>query len=113
MSQLTPPRSAFACPRSVLTRPQLTSFANTPQNAVAIAFVLGAVFSWFGRNALGFFGALSSNAGGSLPAALSSPILGAYLAAWATFHLAEYLVTAIYNPEKAGVDCASILFLSC
>ena len=69
--------------------------------------MLGAVFSWFGRNALGFLGALSSDGSGSLAAALSSPILGAYLAAWAVFHLAEYLVTAIYNPEKAGVDCAS------
>ena len=67
------------------------------------------MFSWAGRNALGFFAALSSESGGSLGAALSSPILGAYLAAWATFHLAEYLVTAIYNPEKAGVDCAFML----
>lgn len=71
--------------------------------------MLGVVFSWAGRNALGFISALSSGSGGSLGAALSSPILGAYLAAWATFHLAEYLVTAIYNPEKASVDCASML----
>lgn len=66
----------------------LTSFASTPQNVAAIAFLLGCVF------------------GGSIPINFSiPPLLGVYAAAWSLFHLLEFIVTATWNPSRTSVDC--------
>lgn len=41
-----------------------------------------------------------------LAAVLRAPQLHLYLAAWSTFHLFEFLVTAHWNPTRLMKDCA-------
>jgi hypothetical protein len=62
---------------------------HTPQNVALYAFATGALF------------------GGSLAVAYFSPSipqLGVFLAALAIFHISEYILTAMFNPEKLGLD---------
>lgn len=92
----------------------LTSFASTPHNVSAIGFVLGAFWSlgllsvaglFFGRHLLWDpTSAAPALAPQGLWAAVTSPMLGAYVACWTTFHLLEFLVTSMYNPGKLSVS---------
>ncbi|KAL7009901.1 farnesyl cysteine-carboxyl methyltransferase [Cystobasidiomycetes sp. EMM_F5] len=84
----------------------LTSWANTQQNAVCVAFILGAVFAVSLRN-VGQFASndtlLADQWQGRLYGALQNPRLGVYVALLVVFHMSEYLTTAIWNPQKATV----------
>lgn len=81
----------------------LTSFEDTPQNVACISFLLGALFC-VGSITLIFGPAASTS---PILVAATQPKLGAYAACWALFHLLEYVVTAIYNPTRVKVSCAS------
>ncbi|BGP36598.1 farnesyl cysteine-carboxyl methyltransferase [Rhodotorula kratochvilovae] len=94
----------------------LTSFSSTPHNVACIAFLLGATCAvgavLLASNAAHWFvwapGALRAHAQ-ELPrgvwyAATHSPQLGLYLAAWSFFHLAEFVVTSMWNPGKLSVS---------
>jgi hypothetical protein len=101
----------------------LTSFASTPHNVACIAFLLGGLWSVGLLSASNLFltskhlnwvsTSSSSLTDQTLRNTITSPILGVYLACWATFHLFEFLVTSMYNPEKLSVSCAypSLIFL--
>lgn len=95
----------------------LTSWANTPQNAVCIAFLMGAIFALGLVNVDRLFSKpeylLSTPRGtwSRFLAALRTPKLGAYVAALVVFHLAEYLTTAIWNPSKVEVKCETAMTL--
>lgn len=81
-------------PTSVAHTPH-GSIPNTPLVASAISFALGAAFTVGGS--LFVFGGLRQLAFTSQ--------LGFFIAAWATFHWAEFAVTAGWNREKCSVDC--------
>lgn len=95
----------------------LTSFSSTPHNVAAIAFVLGTCWSlgavllalnastWFAWTAQGLKSHVESLPQGVWYAATHSSQLGFYLACWSFFHLAEFVVTSMYNPGKLSVSC--------
>ena len=115
----------------------LTSWANTSQNTVSIAFLLGCAFTlglgnlshstFFNinddknnvDNVVNHFQSIrhagsspgsGSNSGPSwnrLVTSIKSPRLGGYVAIIVSFHLLEYLTTAIWNPSKVSVKCES------
>lgn len=105
----------------------LTSFASTPHNVACIAFLLGGLWSIgllsasqliYNRDYLNWstsavaFKEFASTFGGrerSLYNAVTSPVLGVYLSCWAMFHLFEFIVTSIWNPDKLSVSCELIL----
>lgn len=70
----------------------LTSFSSTPHNVSSISFLLGALW------ATGILFTLSH-----IPFNVSS-VLGLYLSSWALFHLFEFLVTSMWNPQKLSVS---------
>ena len=88
----------------------LASWADTHQNTVCIAFLMGSVFTLALSNLSSLFTqstpreALESS-WARLVVATQSPRLGIYVAALVVFHLMEYLVTAIWNPSKVSVKC--------
>jgi len=98
----------------------LTSFSSTPHNVAAIAFVLGATWSvgavllalnassWFAWSSEALKSHVQHLPQGVWYAATHSSQLGFYLACWSFFHLAEFLVTSMYNPGKLSVSCASL-----
>ncbi|GAA5857091.1 hypothetical protein JCM8547_007952 [Rhodosporidiobolus lusitaniae] len=93
----------------------LTSFASTPHNVACIAFVLGAcwatglaftlpnVKTWFVWSSP-LTSAVKLPQQGWWTALTGSPQLGTYLAAWAVFHLFEFVVTSMYDPGKLSVQ---------
>ena len=94
----------------------LISWDDTRQNAVCIAFLLGATFALGLVNAGSLFssvnataaslkGEAASTASERLIAAIKSPRLGIYVVFLVVFHMAEFLTTAMYNPAKATVKC--------
>lgn len=78
-----------------------------PSYAVALtAFGLGSLFSLSLLAALPLLPSIpkvAALAGNLLP----TPPLAAYLAAWTFFHLMEYVVTAVWNPNKVDYACES------
>lgn len=87
----------------------LLSLDDTKQNAVCIAFLLGVTFTLGLSNAGKLFSSGDVVSSGSarqrFVAAIKSPRLGIYVAMLVVFHMAEFLTTAIYNPNKANVRC--------
>lgn len=124
-SQSTAPASATAPAPAVanagpeLTRIEypLTSFASTPHNVSAISFLLGSLWgvgillavsnsSLLWSNAFWGHAKASAAREEGIWSVLHSPVLGLYLACWALFHLLEFLVTSMWNPNKLSVDCS-------
>ncbi len=92
----------------------LTSFESTPHNVSAFGFALGIVFTiglvlasaaFKHKTFLWGQQSVSSLEPQGLWAAITNPVVGIYLAFWATFHMLEFQVTSIYNPGKLSVDC--------
>lgn len=87
----------------------LISWADTRQNAVCIAFLLGCVFTASLSSAAGLYKLIETASWEEYQArfigALQSPRLGIYVALLVIFHMSEFLTTAIYNPRKATVRC--------
>jgi len=83
----------------------LTSWQDTPQNTVCVAFLLGCVFTI--ALTLALTGSSAAGADGygrrTLVQALTSPRLGAYVTVIVTFHMLEYLTTAIWNPARITI----------
>ncbi|GAA5838337.1 hypothetical protein JCM9279_003208 [Rhodotorula babjevae] len=94
----------------------LTNFSSTPHNVAAIAFVLGATWSlgavllalnasrWFAWSSEALHTHVQQLPQGVWYAATHSSQLGFYLACWSFFHLAEFIVTSMYNPGKLSVS---------
>jgi len=77
---------------------------DTPQAVSIIGFLLGALFVFGLSQAVRLIPeALHDPGPTGLWKALHSPLLGAYLAALAIFHMSEYLTTAIWNPSRVKV----------
>lgn len=79
---------------------------NRPQAVSVIGFGLGVLFTLgliSGRHLPS--AVFNSTAASNLVEALQSPLLGAYAASMAVFHMSEYLTTAIYNPTQVKVGC--------
>jgi protein-S-isoprenylcysteine O-methyltransferase len=80
----------------------LTSFDNTIQNVACIAFLLGFLFAANIASLL----VLSNYS----PAPCPWTRLNLYAIQLLLFHLLEFLTTAIFNPTRVTVDCASPVF---
>lgn len=91
----------------------LTSWSDTKQNIVCIAFILGCVFTlainngikifWEGNDKVLNIQDLTTKE--RFWNTLTGPRLGIYIALLVVFHMMEFLTTAIYNPNKANVRC--------
>ncbi|GAA6049527.1 hypothetical protein JCM3770_000831 [Rhodotorula araucariae] len=112
----SPPSSGPTLARPMPVEWPLTSFSSTPHNVACIAFLLGACWAvgtvllvgnaarWFVWTATAVRGHADALPQGLWYAATHSPQLGMYLAAWAFFHLVEFVVTSMWNPGKLSVS---------
>ncbi|KAI0068794.1 ICMT-domain-containing protein, partial [Artomyces pyxidatus] len=82
-------------PTAAPAKPQHGNIPNTPLAASTISFLLGSTFT------TGLFIFLS---GGFSQFWWTTYQVGFFVAAWATFHWAEFAVTAGWNREKCSVD---------
>ncbi|KAF8621638.1 hypothetical protein AX15_007656 [Amanita polypyramis BW_CC] len=96
---MTDQRQQLSSPHPLQTTPVTAdphgNIPNTPMAVATIAFLLGAIFA---------LGALTFAVGGFTSTWWSTYQLGFFAAAWATFHWAEFAVTAGWNLEKCSVD---------
>lgn len=87
----------------------LLSLDDTKQNIACIAFLLGVTLALGLSHADSLFSSIDEPAIAGrlerLVGAIKSPRLGIYVAMLVVFHMAEFLTTAIYNPNKANVRC--------
>lgn len=91
----------------------LTSWADTKQNIVCIAFLLGCVFTLAISNGIKIFwendhtvlNAQDFTTKERFWNTFNGPRFGIYVSLLVIFHMMEFLTTAIYNPSKANVRC--------